>query len=57
MQQLNMTEVESITKYTVMETTGRKVFDFKVISGEFSDSTKMNYKWHVVSYDSRSMDL
>ena len=56
MQHLNMTEVERITKYTVMKT-GGKVFEFKVITGAYSDSTKMNYKWRAVSYDTRSMDL
>ena len=51
-----MTELERITKHTVMET-GEKVFEFKVITGAYSDSTKMNYKWRAVRYDTRSTDL
>ena len=51
-----MTELERITKHTVMET-GEKVFEFKVITGAYSDSTKMKYKWRAVRYDTRSMDL
>ena len=37
--------------------TGEKVFEFRVITGAYSDFTKMNYKWRAVSYDTRSMDL
>ena len=51
-----MVEVNRATKNTVMET-GEKVFDFKVIAGDYSDPTKMGYSWKAVAFDERSLDL
>ena len=61
MKQLSMLEVERIIKYTLIqtETAGKKeqVFDLKLITGEFSDPSKMGYTWHAVSFYTRSLEL
>ena len=62
MKQLSMLEVERITKHTPIQTetaAGKKeqVFELKLITGEFSDPSKMGYTWHAVSFDTRSLEL
>ena len=36
---------------------GKKVFDFRIISGAFSDKAKIDYSWSVKDYDSHSLSL